>query len=299
MDGQGRKLAPSDIFDRRNVVHADFVKFQRNETLPSSDRRAVKHGSRGLQPTVTIVSEILSHCDNGTRPQRSPQQVTLIHRQVVQRYKLPVFVLERRLGVVLPLAGDVLDRVRHLRLPNGKRSVSILPRKPLHGRPLAGNPFRRLAFKTSHPFAESHRCGQADQEMNVVLHTTDMECLYPVGSAYSAQVAPNALFDVRSDPSFTVLGRENEMQVDRGVGVRHARNDGFLRTLFLCRSATQSLSSPVRGLMPTATVLDRSAVEEARVTELPKARIQTPRPLKPTATVLDRSAVDSFLIHVN
>ena len=224
------------------------------------DRRAVKDLSRGLQPTVRAVSTMLSHRDNGTRLEHSPQQIAIIHRQVVRRHKLPIFLFERRLGMVLPLAGDVLDRVRQLRLPNRKRSVSILPRKRFHGRPLAGNPFRRLAFETPHPFAEGHRCRQTDQQMYVVLHSADMERLYPMGSAYSTHVAPNALFDVRRDPSLAILGRENEMQVDRGISVRHARKDGLSRTLFLCRAATQSLASVVRGLKPTATTLDRSAV---------------------------------------
>ena len=149
------------------------------------DRRAVMHGSRGLQPTVPAISSILSHRDNGTGSQPSIQQIAVVQWRIVHGHKLSILLLERRLRMMLTLAGDVLNRVSHLRLPHRKRAVSVLPRKRLHRGPLPGNPFR------------------------------------------------------------------------------HILNNVLSGTLFRCRAATQSPDSHlrVRGLKPTATVLDRSAVD--------------------------------------
>ncbi len=221
-----------------------------------SDRRAVTHGSRGLQPTVRDSENILSHSDNGI----SPQQIALIHRQIMPRDKLPIFLLESRPGMVLPLAGDITDRVVHLRLPDRKRAVSILPCECSHRWPLLGNPLGRFTFEMSHPFAERDRGRQTYQEMDVIFHAADLKCLHLMRPANSTQVTPHALLDLRRDPAFAVLGGEYHMQADGGVGVGHLAGN-----VIRCRAATQSLASPfrVRGLKPTAIVLDRSAVSRS------------------------------------
>lgn len=93
VDGKNKNLAPSHI----------------------CDRRAVKHGSRGLQPTVKTVLNFVSHRDIGTGSQNSTQQISIIHRQIMPSHKLSVFGLERRFFMMLPLASDVLNRICHIR----------------------------------------------------------------------------------------------------------------------------------------------------------------------------------------
>ncbi len=237
------------------VVHAmDFL----------FDRRAVKHGSRGLQPTELSAKGILSHRDNGTQSRKSPQQIPLVQRQSMLCYELAIFLLESRPGMMLTLSGNVLNRVANLRLSDGKRAISVLPCKFSQIWKLLGNPFRRLAFESSHPFAQTNRRRQPKQQMDVILHAADVQRFHLVRSTNTTHVTPNALFDLRSNPAFAILGGEDDVQVNGSVGVRHIRCGRFLGTLLRCRYATQCSFALDRGLKPTATVLDRDAVERFR-----------------------------------
>lgn len=227
------------------------VKSESFALSPGFDRRAVMDGSRGLQPTVLHSKSILSQRDNGT----SAKQVTVIHRQIMHGDKLPVFFIESRPGMVLPLAGDVTNRISDLRLPHGERTVSILPGKRFHRRALFGNPLGRFPFEASHPFAESNRRGQAYQQMDMVVHAADLQCIHPMRPANTPQITPNTLLNVGCDPALAVLGREHDMQANGRVSVGH-----LAENLIRCRAATQSSVLRIRGLKPTATVLDRAAV---------------------------------------
>ena len=247
-----------------------------------SDRRAVKQGSRGLQPTVADWKNIVSHRDTGTR--RSPKQISLIHWQIMQCDKLPVFLLKRQFGMMLALASDIANRVCHLRLADRKRAIAILPCEHFHRRPLIGNPLGRLAFEASHPFAQRDRGWQTYQQVNVIFHTADLQCGHSVRPTDAADVSPDVFLNGWRDPGLAIFSRKNHMQTDGGVGVSHIPVNAIR-----CRSATQSSAlAPHRGLKPTATLRDRAVVDEFLTPPLHRG-------LKPTATLRDRAAVDEFL----
>ena len=242
----------------RNTVTTGF---DRNTVTTGFDRRAVTDGSRGLQPTVGPTGSVLSRRDKGTPPRRSPQQITLVHGEPVSLDKSPVLLRKRCFRVMLPLTGDVSDRVIHLRLPDRKRRISVLPCERTQFGKLPRNPFRRLPFQPLHPIAQGDRRRQPDQQVNMIVDSPDVPGLDPVGAANPAEVAPDLALDFRSDPWLAVLGGKHEMEMEGRVGVGHGEGR-LLPTLLRCRSATQSPAPRSRGLKPTATVHDRSAVKD-------------------------------------
>ena len=98
--------------------------------LSKTDHVVVKHSSRGLQTTDSIPLVSVSHSGTAIAPPPSPQQIPLIDRKVMHQHELPEFIGKRDLHVMLPLPGNITDRPRNLRMANGKRTVTVLPRKP-------------------------------------------------------------------------------------------------------------------------------------------------------------------------
>jgi manganese/iron transport system ATP-binding protein len=230
------------------------------------NRRAVKDGSRGLQPTDGPPQAPVSRRDTGTRTRRSPQQILLIERQIVEFNETTELVGKRRSCVMLTLVRNVTDRVTHLRLPDREGPVPVLPRKAPHVRPVVRNPLGRLALQAPRQFAECKRRWQTDEHMDVIVYPANVERLRVVRSADATEIAPDVFFDGGGYPLFAILRRENDMNSDGSEGVGHngmrvrigvTRRTNDITPVSLCDTI---LTRTYRGLKPTATVLDRSAV---------------------------------------
>ena len=59
------------------------------------------------------------------------------------------------------------------------------------------------------------------QGLNVVISAADLMGMHFVITSDPADVFPNASLDVGADPIDAVLGAENDVQVDLGVGIGH------------------------------------------------------------------------------
>jgi hypothetical protein len=73
--------------------------------------------------------------------------------------------------------------------------------------------------------------------MHVILHAADLESLHVVLSGDASQILPDAIFDGRFDPTFAILGAEDDVEVKAGVGVRHRIPHGIGRDQASLRDA--------------------------------------------------------------
>jgi hypothetical protein len=180
--------------------------------------------------------------------------------------KVTVFLFESHLRVVRPLTLYVPNRIRHMRMPDAERSVSILPGETTHPVEPLRNPFGGLAFESLHHVTQGHRRRVTEEEMHMVVKAADLKCFQTMRAANATEVAPDVFFDIGRQPGIAVLGGEDDVDVEGGerIGLRGV-------TLgFRCRNATQKNHGgpTTRGLKPTATVRDRYAVISLKLDEI-------------------------------
>jgi hypothetical protein len=84
-----------------------------------------------------------------------------------------------------------------------------------------------------------------EQQVNAIFDSTDLQCLHLILFGDAAKIGPDALLNVRCYPGLPLLRAEDDVIMQRRVGVRH----GFLRRYAM---AWDTRSSTNRGLTPTA-----------------------------------------------
>lgn len=131
------------------------------------------------------------------------------------------FVLKRCCLVVLALVLDVVDHIGDVRLADRERSVAVLPGEGLQARKCVVNPFGRTAFDELHRLGWSDGWWRSQQNVNVILDASNALCLHVILASNAAEKLPDSRFDVRGDPSLAPLRAEDDVVMERGVGVRH------------------------------------------------------------------------------
>ena len=69
----------------------------------------------------------------------------------------------------------------------------------------------KTALDQLRDLARGHRCRSAEQDMNVILNSADLNGMHLVFFGYSTEIGPDAFFDLRRDPSFPILRAEDQM----------------------------------------------------------------------------------------
>src|SRR5260221_6377067 len=94
--------------------------------------------------------------------------------------------------------------------------------------------------------------------MNVVLHAADHYGLHGVLTCDTAEIRPDALFNLGSQPRFAVFRAEDDVAMERGISVGHAgehrRNWELQQQEFSSVAPRRnSIWTLTRGLKSTAT----------------------------------------------
>ena len=123
--------------------------------------------------------------------------------------------------MVFLLIGHILDHLRQGRLADAERTVAILPPEPTKRRERLMNPFRGAAFKQLEHFAEGDAWRYVKYQMHMIFDLTDGERYETMLACNPAQICPDACLDIRRYPPFSILGAEDNVIVETGVGIGH------------------------------------------------------------------------------
>lgn len=137
---------------------------------------------------------------------------------VQKREKL---LFKRSTLMMLPLVQDVCLHVWYAGLADSECPIAILPREFLQIRKFRMDPGRRAALDQLRGFGRSHRCGCTQKKMNMVVDPADLNWLHAIRCRNSTQILPDSLFDVGFDPGFSILCAEDNVIVQRRVGIGH------------------------------------------------------------------------------
>jgi hypothetical protein len=83
------------------------------------------------------------------------------------------------------------------------------------------NPRRRAPFHELCNLGRRHRGWRADEHVNVILDSANLQRLQSIRPRDAAQVLSDPLLDLRPDPPLAKLRAEGEMIVQRRVRVCH------------------------------------------------------------------------------
>lgn len=144
-------------------------------------------------------------------------------------------VLKRRRFVVLALALDVVDHSGDVGLADREGSVAVLPSEGSQARKCVVNPFRRTTLDELHGLGRSGGRWRSQQNVNVVFDASDAQCLHVILASNAAEKLPDSRFDVRREPSLAPLRAEDDVVMQRGVGVgREGVSESALGTGLRC-----------------------------------------------------------------
>src|SRR5262245_54389356 len=83
------------------------------------------------------------------------------------------------------------------------------------------DPVRRIGFDGPDQLRDRQRAAERDQQVNVIGHAADFHRDPAVVAYDAAKVWMQALGQVVDDPGLTMLGAENDVNINRREGLRH------------------------------------------------------------------------------
>jgi hypothetical protein len=123
--------------------------------------------------------------------------------------------------MVLGLVFDVSLRVIGLRDADAEGAVAFLPSEVTTFRECIMNPFGRAAFDELHRLGDGKRRWEREEEVDVILHSSDGEGFYAVVAGNAAEVGSEAGLEIVVD-RFAAFFRAEDAVVERtAVGVGH------------------------------------------------------------------------------
>lgn len=133
-----------------------------------------------------------------------------------------VFVLEGARLVMFLLGVDVVKQGIEIRWPDGKGTVSPLPRKGGQCRRLGFQPFGGRGFQFLDELSHSDRPGEADGEMNMVGHAADAEAftIHIAGDRCEIGVQRRAHRDI--EHGSPVFGAKDDVRQEIGERLGHS-----------------------------------------------------------------------------
>jgi hypothetical protein len=144
-----------------------------------------------------------------------------------------VFLLKGFCAVVFVLVRDVFAHGFDIRLGNGKRAVTGLPREGRELRALGFDPFGRGFFNILDDFADRDGSGEVEKQVGVVL-----DGIYENGMATeilqdSGHISMQSGADRVGDKAFAIFCAEDEVDVEPSEGLGHGVGRPFRAGIFL------------------------------------------------------------------
>lgn len=118
--------------------------------------------------------------------------------------------------MMLLLSGDVIPHGWNVRLGYGKRAISGLPGETGKRCALGLDPFRRGFFDLLDRGADGDGACQIEQDVNMVFDRIDEHRGTAPILQDGCHVGMERIADIVGDESFTILGAEDEMDVQTG-----------------------------------------------------------------------------------
>ena len=160
--------------------------------------------------------------------------------------------MERLGAVVFGLIGQVAFDAVEIRAAHAKGAVADLPGETAEAGKRLVNPFGRIGF--NHPKRVGHGdfLAQRNEQMDVVYRAAGGQQRTAFGPKDATEVFVKARLEIGRDPGLAVFGAENDVVIERGIGLRHesvAPNGAclFLATLNPGADAPGYWLSPLRG----------------------------------------------------
>jgi len=123
--------------------------------------------------------------------------------------------------MVLLLVGDIGANSRHIGFADGKYPIARLPGKPGEFRTLGFDPSGRGFFHIFHCFAYGYGPRKIKESMDVILRGIDQHRRTVQVLEHSCHVAMERFPHLIVQETITVLGAENEMDVETGERLGH------------------------------------------------------------------------------
>ena len=147
---------------------------------------------------------------------RSPKKALIVFHQPALE-ELEVFFLKRMPPMMLFLVEHVMPGGFKARGVNGERAISILPGERGTFQFVLG-PARGIRFEFTHNIGEPVAWLQAGQDMHMIGHASDRMGVTIHVSDDSPQVGMESWEKLAREPCLAVLGGEDEVVVEGGVG---------------------------------------------------------------------------------
>ncbi len=128
--------------------------------------------------------------------------------------KLPVFLFECLLAMVLLLVGDVFPHLPNVGLGNGEGTVTGLPCEFSRPAFLFLNPFGRRFFNIFHGLTDRNGSGEIEEKMYVVIDRVDDDRMAAEIPEDGRHVGMQGVADRVGDKGFAVLCAENQMNME-------------------------------------------------------------------------------------
>src|SRR5262245_1348490 len=126
--------------------------------------------------------------------------------------------------MVLRLVADIPDGNLLLRYPDAERSILFLPSEPFCSL-LIVHPFGRARLDELHCLGNGNGCGQREQEMSMVPHSSDGQRLHAIGASNATHVGPEFRLQLVGYQRTPFVRRKDIMYQDAGVGHKRSLSD--------------------------------------------------------------------------